>query len=96
MVEMVWDGPMLDDRRSMVEMVWMVRCLSEQDDAFNSFQHCGEFSMLTQSSAAITAQVSHRMVYGLPALSAADPAAAVSPHTSQKHNIEHAMNGMAI
>ena len=93
MVEMVWDGPMLDDRRSMVEMVWMVRCLSEQDDAFNSFQHCGEFSMLTQSSAAIIAQVSHRMEYGL---SAADPAAAVPPHTSQKHNIEHAMNGMAI
>ena len=68
--------------------------LSEQDDAFNSFQHCGEFSMLTQSSAAIIAHVPHRMEeYGL---SAADPAAAVSPHTSQKHNIEHAMNGMAI
>ena len=92
MVEMVWDGPMLDDRRSMVEMVWMVRCLSEQDDAFNSFQHCGEFSMLTQSSAAIIAQISHM----LGCMSAADPAAAVPPHTSQKHNIEHAMNGMAI
>ena len=63
--------------------------LSEQDDAFNSVQHAMLPSKVTQSSATIAAQTSHR-------LGAAAGTVLLSPHTNPKRSIEQAMNGMAM
>ena len=89
------DGPMLDDRRlashATMGSKYGLDGLSEQDDAFNPFQHAGSPSRVTQSSEAIAKHISQRA-----GAQARGASSLLPPHTNPERSIEQALNVMAM